>query len=125
MNETQGERLRRARDERGLKQGYVARTAGITQAHLSRIENDESGVTDYTLKKLASAIGVPFEDLVVREGSQKEAGPRVNSLDDVLTSESAMLRFIGGDRLDTETFDWIKRSLQVIRREIQRKRDLA
>jgi len=122
QNETQGERLRRARDERGLKQGYVARAAGITQAHLSRIENDESGVTDFTLKKLSQAIGVPFEDLIVR--SSADEGPRVVNIDDVLSSDTAMLRFLGGDKPDTETYDWIKRSLQVIRNELRRRREL-
>jgi transcriptional regulator with XRE-family HTH domain len=121
--ETQGERLRRARDERGLKQGYVARVAGITQAHLSRIENDESGVTDFTLKKLAQAIGIPFEDLVVRDNPKKDDGPRVVNIDDVLSSEAAMVRFMGGERPDNETFEWVKRSLQIIRSEIKRRKD--
>lgn len=121
--ETQGERIRRARDERGLKQGYVARTAGITQAHLSRIENDESGVTDHTLKKLAVAIGIPFDDLVVRRDHRKDEGPRVQTIDDVLTSDAAMVRFMGGERPDTETFEWVRRSLQVIRAEVKRRKD--
>lgn len=120
--ESQGERLRHARDGRGLKQGYVARAAGITQAHLSRIENDESGVTEYTLKKLATAIGVPFEDLIVRQSDEPQQ-PTVN-LDDVLSSDTTMIRFLGGDRPDDETFDWIKRSLQVIRGELRRRREI-
>ena len=123
MAETQGERIRRARDERGLKQGYIARTAAITQAHLSRIENDESGVTDHTLKKIAVAIGVPFEDLVVRKDPSRDEGPRVVSIDDVLTSESAMLRFLNGEKPDQETFDWVKKSLAVIRQEVRRRHE--
>jgi transcriptional regulator with XRE-family HTH domain len=123
--ETQGERLRRARDERGLKQGYVARTAGITQAHLSRIENDESGVTDHTLKKLAAAIGMPFDDLVVRGDPRKDDGPRVVTIEDVLQSDAAMVRFMGGERPDQETFDWVRRSLAVIRTEVRRRRDFG
>ena len=121
--ETQGERLRRARDERGLKQGYIARVANITQAHLSRIENDESGVTDHTLKKLAAAIGIPFEDLVVRGDNRKDEGPRVVNLDDVLSSEAALIRFIGNERPDNETFDWVRRTLGVVRTEIRRRRE--
>jgi transcriptional regulator with XRE-family HTH domain len=121
--ETQGERIRRARDERGLKQGYIARTAAITQAHLSRIENDESGVTDHTLKKIAGAIGVPFEDLVVRKDPTRDEGPRVVNIDDVLTSESAMVRFLNGEKPDQETFDWVKKSLAVIRAEVRRRHE--
>jgi transcriptional regulator with XRE-family HTH domain len=123
QNETQGERIRRARDERGLKQGYVARTAGITQAHLSRIENDESGVTDHTLKKIATAIGIPFDDIVVRKDPSKDQGPRVVSIDDVLNSEAAMVRFLNGERPDPETYEWIRRSLSVIRGEVRRRKE--
>ena len=121
--ESQGERIRRARDERGLKQGYVAKTAAITQAHLSRIENDESGVTDHTLKKIAVAIGVPFEDIVVRKDPTRDEGPRVVNIDDVLTSESAMVRFLNGEKPDQETFEWVRRSLAGIRSELRRRRE--
>jgi transcriptional regulator with XRE-family HTH domain len=121
--ETQGERIRRARDERGLKQGYVARTANITQAHLSRIENDESGVTDHTLKKIATAIGIPFEDIVIRKDPTKDEGPRVVNIDDILASESAMVRFLNGEKPDSETYEWVRRSMAVIRAEVRRRRD--
>ena len=117
--ETQGERLRRMRDERGLKQIFIARTAGITQAHLSRIENDESGVTDHTLKKLARVIGVPFEKLVVREDTTPLA--KLPSIEEILTDEAAMIRFMGGEKPDPETYEWVRRSLEVIREEIKRK----
>ncbi len=121
MAETQGERIRRVRDERGMKQGYVAREAKITQAHLSRIENDESGVTDNTLKKIAEVLNVPFDDLVVRKDPTK--GPSVVSIDDVLSSEAAMVRFLNGERPDRDTYDWIRRSLAVIRAEVRRRND--
>ena len=122
MQETQGERLRRARDERGMKQGHLAQVAKITQAHLSRIENDESGVTDFTLKRIAQAIGIPFEDLVVRKNPDKKAVDST-SIDDVLSSESAMVRFLNGERPDRETYDWVRRSLSVIRSEVRRRND--
>ncbi len=121
MAETQGERIRRAREEHGMKQGHVAREAKITQAHLSRIENDESGVTDHTLKKIADAMGANFEDLIMRKDTSK--GPGVNSIDDVLSSESAMVRFLNGERPDKETYDWVRRSLAVIRAEVRRRND--
>ncbi len=113
--------MRRMREERGIKQGYLAQTAKITQAHLSRIENDESGVTDHTLKKIAEAMGVNFEDLVVRKDPSK--GPGVLSIDDVLKSESAMIRFLNGERPDKETYEWVRRSLSVIRAEVRRRND--
>jgi transcriptional regulator with XRE-family HTH domain len=121
MAETQGERLRHAREARGMKQGHLAREAKITQAHLSRIENDESGVTDHTLKKIAEVLSVNFEDLVIRKDNTK--GPGVMSIDDVLSSESAMVRFLNGERPDKETYDWVRRSLAVIRSEVRRRND--
>ena len=121
MPETQGQRLRRAREERGMKQGHIAREANITQAHLSRIENDESGVTDHTLRKIAEVIGIPFDDVVVRKDPSK--GPGVNNIDDVLSSESAMIRFLNGERPDKETYEWVRRSLAVIRSEVRRRND--
>jgi|GEM_PF-2315323 transcriptional regulator with XRE-family HTH domain len=124
MAETQGQRLRRAREEQGLKQGFIAREAKITQAHLSRIENDESGVTDHTLRKIAEVIGIPFDDVVVRKDPKDTANdPGVNSIDDVLSSESAMIRFLNGERPDKETYDWVRRSLAVIRAEVRRRND--
>ncbi len=121
MAETQGERIRRAREERGLKQGHVAREAKITQAHLSRIENNESGVTEHTLKKIADAIGENIENLIIRKDNSKSPG--VMSIDDVLSSESAMVRFLNGERPDKETYDWVRRSLAVIRSEVRRRND--
>ncbi|HET6400781.1 MAG TPA: helix-turn-helix domain-containing protein [Candidatus Kapabacteria bacterium] len=121
MLETQGQRLRRAREERGMKQGHIAREAHITQAHLSRIENDESGVTDHTLRKIAEVIGIPFEDVVVRKDPAK--GGSINNIDDVLSSESAMIRFLNGERPDKETYEWVRRSLAVIRAEVRRRND--
>ncbi len=121
MAETQGERIRRAREEHGLKQGHVAREAKITQAHLSRIENDESGVTDHTLKKIAEAIGENWENIIVRKDSSKV--PSGMSIDEVLSSESAMVRFLNGERPDKETYDWVRRSLAVIRAEVRRRND--
>jgi transcriptional regulator with XRE-family HTH domain len=104
-----------------MKQGHLAREAKITQAHLSRIENDESGVTDHTLKKIAEVLTVNFEDIVVRKDASK--GPGVMSIDDVLSSESAMVRFLNGERPDKETYDWVRRSLAVIRAEVRRRND--
>jgi transcriptional regulator with XRE-family HTH domain len=121
--ETQGQRLRRIRDEKGLRQGFIADKANITQAHLSRIENDESGVTRNTLRKIAEAMSVPFEELYVPKDERDNHLPQVIDIDDVLESESAMIRFMGGERVDPQTMEWVRRSLAVIRNEIKRRRD--
>src|SRR5439155_12476578 len=120
--ETQGQRMRRLRDQKGVKQGHISKTAGITQAHLSRIENDESGVTKNTLRKIAEAMGVPFDDLYVANSDKDYEGPRVLDIDDVLASDAAMIRFMAGERPDDGTLQWVKRSLDVIRKEIRTRR---
>ncbi len=121
--ETQGQRIRRMRDDRGMKQGHISKVADITQAHLSRIENDESGVTKNTLRKISTAMGVPFDDLYLPKNEKDMQGPRMVDIDDVLDSESAMIRFMGGERPDDATMQWVKRSLSVIRSEIRRRRE--
>lgn len=121
--ETQGQRMRRLRDEKGLRQGFIAERANITQAHLSRIENDESGVTRNTLRKIADAMGVQFEELYVPKDGKETNAPQVIDIDDVLESESAMIRFMGGEKVDPQTMEWVRRSLAVIRNEIKRRRD--
>jgi transcriptional regulator with XRE-family HTH domain len=122
-HETQGQRMRRLRDERGMKQGYISRVADITQAHLSRIENDESGVTKNTLRKISEAMGIAFEDLYVPKTEDEKDGLRIMDIDDVLTSDVAMIRFMGGERPDDATMAWVKRSLSVIRSEIKRRKE--
>ena len=122
--ETQGQRIRRVRDEKGIKQKFISETTGITQAHLSRIENDESGVTRNTLRKIADALGVSFESLYIPKPSDRIAGVDALpvNIDEVLASESAMIRFMGGDRPDDGTMEWVRRSLGVIRDEVRRRR---
>lgn len=121
--ETQGQRMRRLRDEKGLRQGYIADRSGITQAHLSRIENDESGVTKNTLRKIADAMGVAYDDLFVPKDGRELEGPRLVDIDDVLESDALMIRFMGADRTDPATLEWVRRSLAVLRNEIRRRRD--
>ncbi len=104
-----------------MKQGFLAQNAKVTQAHLSRIENDESGVTDHTLRRIVEVLGVPFEQVVVRKDPSKQ--PESVSIDDVLSSESAMIRFLNGEHPDKETYEWVRRSLQVIRAEVRRRND--
>ena len=108
------------RDERGLKQLYISRKAHVTQAHLSRIENDESGVTEHTLRKIAEAMGVSYEELAILP-KWVPTPDDTGSISDILSDDTAMLRFLGGEKPDAATYDWVKRSLEVIRAEVDRK----
>ena len=97
--------------------------AAFVQAHLSRIENDESGVTKNTLRKIAAALGVSFESLYIPKREEYVGdGSKPIDIDEVLLNETAMIRFMGGERPDDATYEWVKRSLGVIREEIRKKR---
>jgi hypothetical protein len=68
-------------------------------------------------------MGVQFEELYVPKDGKENLGPQVIDIDDVLESESAMIRFMGGEKVDPATMEWVRRSLAVIRNEIKRRRD--
>ena len=61
-----GGRVRALREERGLSQDEVARTAGIDRSHLSGIETGTGprNVGVETLNGLARALGVRLTDLL-------------------------------------------------------------
>lgn len=60
-------RLIALREARGLTQGQLAVKSGVAQAHLSRLETGKrTNVKVSTLQKLASALGVQPEDLMVK-----------------------------------------------------------
>ena len=61
------------------------------------------------------------ENIIIRKDNTK--GPGILSIDDVLSSESAMVRFLNGERPDKDTYDWVRRSLAVIRAEVRRRND--
>jgi DNA-binding XRE family transcriptional regulator len=58
--------IRELRDERDLKQLDVAEDAGITVAHLSRIESGKVNPTWGTVEAIAGAIGVSLVDVAER-----------------------------------------------------------
>jgi transcriptional regulator with XRE-family HTH domain len=56
--------LRRLREERGLSQEAVGDRAGMTQSQYARIERGDVDPTLKTLKRLATALGVPTSELL-------------------------------------------------------------
>ena len=59
-----GERLRAARQERGLSVGALAETAGIGKGSLSEVENGVRNPTLSTLYALAGALELPLSSLL-------------------------------------------------------------
>jgi transcriptional regulator with XRE-family HTH domain len=57
--ETLGSRLKQARERRVMTQEDLSRAAGVTEATISRTENEKSGPTrPSTIRKLAAALDV-------------------------------------------------------------------
>ncbi len=65
-----GAAIRRVRDERDLKQLAVAEDAGITVAHLSKIETGKVNPTWSTVAAVARALGVTVAELAERAEPQ-------------------------------------------------------
>jgi transcriptional regulator with XRE-family HTH domain len=59
-----GENVKRLRQREALTQRELARTAGVTEATLSRIERNSAEPHMSTVRKLAKALGVHPRELV-------------------------------------------------------------
>ena len=62
-----GLRLTRRRQELGLSQSALAARLGIAGPNITRIENGQQNVTIGTLCKLAKALDMTVEELIVAE----------------------------------------------------------
>tara|TARA_B100000508_G_C11463280_1_gene280256 strand:+ start:1878 stop:2084 length:207 start_codon:yes stop_codon:yes gene_type:complete len=59
-----GKNLKRIRTEKGISQGDIVRTLGVSRSFISNIENGKTNPTLATIAKLAKALDVPIEDLI-------------------------------------------------------------
>lgn len=58
-----GKKVREIRNEKGMSQQQLAEAAGLTQSHISRIENAEHRPNHFTLDKIARAFGLDVGQL--------------------------------------------------------------
>jgi DNA-binding XRE family transcriptional regulator len=58
-----GRKIRQLRKAAGMKQADLAAAAGLTQSHISRLENAEHSATHLTLTKIAKALGVEVGEI--------------------------------------------------------------
>lgn len=63
--------VRRRRMELDLTQKELAERSGITQAHISHLENGEYNISSVTICKLAKALNIPVAKLL--EAAVKKA----------------------------------------------------
>ena len=64
-----------ARNQQGLTQEEVAAAANVTVRTIQRIESGESIPRKYTLKLIAAALNIPFEELNTAEVLANDAAP--------------------------------------------------
>lgn len=68
-NETVGEMIARAREEKGLSKRELSRIAKISDTELARIESGEREIPNpKTLRKISQHIGVNYNDLMYAAG---------------------------------------------------------
>lgn len=61
-----GNEVRRARIDAGISQEGLALAANVERSYLGRVERGQSQPTLFVVLKVASALGVPASDLVMR-----------------------------------------------------------
>jgi transcriptional regulator with XRE-family HTH domain len=97
-----GERLRRARTERGLSLGALAAAAGVGKGSLSEIEHGARNPTLGTLYALSGALGLPLSWLLAERVGTQVASPGITArlldahADDAGTVEVYALRLEPG-----------------------------
>jgi transcriptional regulator with XRE-family HTH domain len=80
-----GERLRAARERVGLTLDQTAELAGLSKAHLSRLESAERQPSIAALLSLSDALGTPVSSLL---GENQDASPLAISTDGAPRHES-------------------------------------
>lgn len=60
--------LKRLREFAGFSIRQLARQAGISHSHLAYIERGQKGASEGVTKKLADALNVHMEELMMRNG---------------------------------------------------------
>lgn len=68
QNRTFGSVLRDLREQRGLSVRSLATTAGLNASSVSRLENDEMGPSDDTVRRLAKVLNTPYRELSTLAG---------------------------------------------------------
>jgi DNA-binding MarR family transcriptional regulator/DNA-binding XRE family transcriptional regulator len=67
-DEPVGARIRRTRLEQGTSQRELATTVGIGAPHLSKLERDEEQPSEALLTRIADALGLDADDLLLQAG---------------------------------------------------------
>ncbi|MDY4919591.1 MAG: helix-turn-helix transcriptional regulator [Phascolarctobacterium sp.] len=87
-NKLIGTRVKMIRITKGVSQTELAKEIGVTQTHLSNIENGRAGLTIPNLIKLHEALHTPissfFEDIEGKPDEDKKSDVTLEDLTDLL-----------------------------------------
>ena len=70
--ESLGQRIKQRRLEKGLTQRELAEATGITVPYMSKIEADRETPTDEKLERIAKALGLNSDELILAAGRLPE-----------------------------------------------------
>ena len=70
FNTTVGEAIRRARQEHGWTQAFLAEQAGLSPNYVARLERGELGPSLFVASRLCEALRLEVDALVTPDGSQ-------------------------------------------------------
>ncbi|AKU96631.1 hypothetical protein AKJ09_03295 [Labilithrix luteola] len=77
FNTTVGEAIRRARQEHGWTQAFLAEQAGLSANYIARLERGELGPSLFVANRICEALAVDLESLVAPGGlSTRRTGKR-------------------------------------------------
>lgn len=81
FNTIVGEAIRRARQEHGWTQAFLAEQAGLSPNYVARLERGELGPSLFVASRLCDALGIEIDTLVVPAGqSRKTTGTKRRAL---------------------------------------------
>src|SRR5262245_9161502 len=67
-----GRRVRHVRALRGMSRKVLARVSGISERYIAQLESGEGNVSIKLLRRVAAAMGVRVEDLIVDEAAPQD-----------------------------------------------------
>ncbi|UOF90834.1 helix-turn-helix domain-containing protein [Fodinisporobacter ferrooxydans] len=69
-----GKNIKRIRESRNMTQTELAERVGVTQEHISRLENEDRNPSFPLLEKIADSLKVPITDLLQDQIKEARTG---------------------------------------------------
>ncbi|WP_275999315.1 helix-turn-helix domain-containing protein [Aneurinibacillus migulanus] len=105
-----GQFLRNLRNKKDMTVNQLAMYSGVSAAAISRIENGKRGVPKpETIRKIAEALKVPYEELMEAAGYLPEENPSSSQKQSLLNDPELNIAFYDGyDELSPEEQEAVK-----------------